>query len=148
LPVVRFIWGTCWNIPGVIAAVAERLEHFTPGGTPRRSWLRMRFLRVAESAPAPAPELPEEPGALTEVANELGDDPEADPEQLPMHEVIGDGGGGGDRLDLLAHRFYGNPGFWRVLAAFNGLDHGLELVPGTVLRIPTLAMVLRRLAGN
>ena len=148
VPIVRFIWGKGWNIPGVVAAVAERLEHFTAGGIPRRSWLRMRFLRVAEPAPPMPPECPEEPGDLVVAAEEIAADPAADPAELPVHEVIGDGEGGGDRLDQLAQRFYGNAGFWRVLAAFNGLDQALDLLPGTVLRIPTLAMVLRRLAGS
>lgn len=44
----RFIWGKCWNIPGVISAVAERLESFTPEGIPRRSWLRLRLIRMQE----------------------------------------------------------------------------------------------------
>jgi hypothetical protein len=47
-PIVRFLWGKAWNVPGVVVAVAERLERFTPGGTPQRSWLRMRLVRVAE----------------------------------------------------------------------------------------------------
>lgn len=46
----RFIWGKCWNIPGVISAVAERLESFTPEGIPRRSWLRLRLIRMQEQA--------------------------------------------------------------------------------------------------
>ncbi len=50
-PLVRFIWGKSWNIPGVILAVSERLEHFTPEGMPRRSWLRMRMLRANEPPP-------------------------------------------------------------------------------------------------
>jgi hypothetical protein len=108
----------------------------------------MRFLRVAEPGPPPVTTLPPNPDDLTQAAENLTTDPEADPEQLPMHEVMGDGDGGGDRLDLLAHRFYGNPGFWRVLAAFNRLDYTLRLKPGVVLRVPTLAMVLRRLANN
>jgi hypothetical protein len=148
VPIVRFIWGKGWNIPGVVAAVAERLEHFTAAGIPRRSWLRMRFLRVAEPAPPVPPECPEDPADLVVAAEEIDTDPDTDPAELPVHEVIGDGDGGGDRLDQLASRFYGNAGFWRVLAAFNHLDQGLDLVPGTVLRIPTLAMVLRRLAGS
>ena len=48
LPVVRFIWGKSWNVPGIVTAVAERLEAFSPGGEPGRSWLRMRMLRVSE----------------------------------------------------------------------------------------------------
>jgi hypothetical protein len=50
LPVVRFIWGKSWNIPGVVIAVAERLEQFSSTGVPNRSWLRMRFVRVGEPA--------------------------------------------------------------------------------------------------
>ena len=54
-PLVRLIWGKSWNIPGIVVAVAERLEHFTAAGVPRRSWLRLRLLRVeAPTAPAAA----------------------------------------------------------------------------------------------
>jgi hypothetical protein len=64
-PLVRFVWGKAWNFPGVVAAVAERLEHFGEQGAPRRSWLRMRLLRM-EPAPgaadAPGTE-PTPPGA-------------------------------------------------------------------------------------
>ena len=56
-PMVRFVWGKAWNIPGVVVAVAERLESFSADGTPGRSWLRMRLLRVAEP-PQPAPDAP------------------------------------------------------------------------------------------
>lgn len=51
-PRVRFIWGKAWNIPGVVVAVAERLEHFTAAGVPRRSWLRLRLLRSEETVAA------------------------------------------------------------------------------------------------
>lgn len=56
-PVVRFLWGKAWNVPGVVVAVAERLERFTPGGTPQRSWLRMRLVRVAEPRAGAADEV-------------------------------------------------------------------------------------------
>ena len=49
-PQVRFLWGTHWDIPGIVVAVAERLEHFTAGGVPQRSWLRMCLVRVNEPA--------------------------------------------------------------------------------------------------
>jgi hypothetical protein len=52
-PIVRFIWGKAWNIPGVIVAVAERLEHFTPAGVPQRSWLRLRMWRTPETDSRP-----------------------------------------------------------------------------------------------
>src|SRR5690349_5396755 len=37
--VVRFVWGKAWNVPAVVAAVAERFEAFGPDGAPRRSWM-------------------------------------------------------------------------------------------------------------
>src|SRR5262249_52942908 len=46
VPLVRFVWGKCWNVLGVVTAVAERLEYFTAEGAPQRSWLRMRLVRV------------------------------------------------------------------------------------------------------
>jgi hypothetical protein len=52
-PLVRFIWGKSWNVPGLVAAVAERLEQFSPTGIPRRSWLRLRLLRVDEPPAQP-----------------------------------------------------------------------------------------------
>ena len=49
-PLVRLVWGKSWNIPGIVTAVAERLEYFTETGVPRRSWQRMRLHRVKEPA--------------------------------------------------------------------------------------------------
>ncbi len=49
LPLVRFVWGKTWNIPGYVTALVERLEAFTPEGVPQRSWLRLRFLRADEA---------------------------------------------------------------------------------------------------
>jgi hypothetical protein len=44
----------------------------------------------------------------------------------------------GDRLDLLAHRVYGDPSHWRLIARANGVRHPLRLREGQVLIIPTL----------
>lgn len=54
-PLVRLIWGKSWNIPGIVVAVAERLEFFTPSGVPQRSWLRLRLLRMAAPVPRQRP---------------------------------------------------------------------------------------------
>ncbi|MCI4065777.1 hypothetical protein MRQ36_25745 [Micromonospora sp. R77] len=51
-PLVRLVWGKTWNVPGVIVAVAERFDAFTLTGSPRRSWLRLKLVRVAENAEA------------------------------------------------------------------------------------------------
>ena len=50
LPFARFIWGKAWNVRGVVAAVSERLEHFSQGGVPQRSWMTMRFLARPRNA--------------------------------------------------------------------------------------------------
>jgi hypothetical protein len=57
----RFLWSKEWNVPGVVAAVAERFECFLPNGAPQRSWLRMLFVRVNDGAPARGDRLAETP---------------------------------------------------------------------------------------
>ncbi len=134
LPIARLIWGKQWNVPGVVAAVAERLESFTAGGMPRRSWLRLRFLRVAEpeedeTSSAPDPE---------DVADLDFSDDETD--AMPVHQVVGDDGDG-DRLDNLAYLYYGDAGFWRLLAHGNDLEDPQDLSGGQVLRVPPASAV-------
>lgn len=139
-PLARFVWGKAWNIPGVVTAVAERLEYFTAVGVPRRSWLRLRMLRVVESAtdavggaisaPALPEELPQQPPAtLTEqaISHELtGGLPLAD-DQAPIAE---------ERLDELAFRYYGDASLWRLLAWVNGIADPLRLEAGERIDVP------------
>jgi hypothetical protein len=135
-PVVRFVWGKSWNIATVVVCVAERFEQFTPGGIPRRSWVRMRLLRCSVSndgddrpAPAASTWQGESPALAAHVA----------PEDLPIHDVEGGGGGGQtERIDQLAHRYYGDASLWRELAAFNGIDDPARIAPGTPLMVPPL----------
>jgi hypothetical protein len=131
-PVVRFLWGKSWNIPGVVTAVAERLEHFTPDGAPTRSWLRMRFVRVNESAAAEA----STPQAGTPIS------PGAGPEIEVVHQVVGGGSdapGSGERLEDIAFLYYGDPSVWRLIAEANDIVDPSSVAPGTVLRIPASA---------
>jgi hypothetical protein len=128
-PLARFVWGKSWNIPGVVAAVAERFESFTPGGSPRRSWLRMRFLRVTE----PTPPLRESSSSPRDFALAL-EGLSVPPEQMRVHEVSS-----GQRLDQIAHQYYGDASFWRFLAVFNGLNDPGHLPPGYPLQIPPLS---------
>ncbi len=141
------LWGK-WSFPGVVTAVAERLEYFTPDGTPRRSWLRMRLLRVIESAlqepnvtpsllasgfvqslPSPA-ELVQETLATADAA-------------VQVHETIGSGPGEededysiGERLDQLAFQYLGDASRWRELAIFNNIDDPMCIRSGLLLEIP------------
>jgi hypothetical protein len=136
LPLVRFIWGKHWNLPGVIAAVAERLDRFTAGGAPQRSWLRLRMLRVDPEVPqTPAPPtqpiLPPAPG--------MGVPPVPPPARL--HTVLGagpDADPASERLDVLAQRHFGHPAGWRLIAAANGVPDPLRMRPGQTLRLPLI----------
>lgn len=137
LPVVRFIWGKAWNIPGVVTAVAERLEQFTTSGAPQRSWLRMRFVRIADSANT---ELPESTAVRT--MEDLPEEDELSPEDVNFHEVQGtgedeEGGGHSERLDEMATAQYGDPGWWRVIARFNDIDDPWSIEPGRTLMLPS-----------
>jgi hypothetical protein len=77
-PLVRFIWGRFWNIPGVIMATAERLEDFTAEGAPRRAWVRLRLARVADGPVQQIPVL------------------QPTPDELPAPDNMGEGSGLGD----------------------------------------------------
>jgi hypothetical protein len=143
LPLVRFVWGKSWNIPGIVAAVAERFDRFAPTGVPERSWMRMRFLRVNEN-PQPEPAFggaggalgaerpPIDLGAIENLAVPEG--------SVQVHETKGGSseGGPGERMDQLSYRYYSDPGLWRIIAIFNRILDPLHLLPGLLLRIPPL----------
>jgi hypothetical protein len=136
VPVVRFIWGKAWNVLGVVTATAERLESFTPSGAPQRSWLRMRLIRVSDTAPGEASSL-SSPLPLADFA----DGASVDPADLNFHQVQGtgddpEGGLGSERLDEIATARYGDPAWWKVIASFNNIDNPWNIPPGLVLAIP------------
>ena len=152
LPLARFIWGKSWNIPGVVAEVAERLEWFTPEGLPRRSWLRVRMLRVAESQSRPQSNRLSSPaiepdsdapaavgrGASAGTSSASAARSAADAGGGRIHEVIGDSGEGGSSEPLynIASRQGRPPSWWRVIAEQNGIDDPLRIAPGTQLQVP------------
>ncbi len=127
-PTVRFLWGTSWNLPGVVAAVSERLEHFTREGKPHRSWLRLRLLRVAV-AEEPEPVEPTAPPLDREEARQR-----LAGSELITHEPVG-GDRGGERLDQIAAERFGHPGYWSLLAEINDLHDPLRPA-GQPLRVP------------
>ena len=145
-PLVRLVWGKAWNLPGVISAVAERFDAFGATGVPRRSWLRLKLLRVAEpadaavagyddelSAAAGAGPVPAAGGAVQAVGD--------GGEQGGGTGVAGEAGGGGYsgvRFDLLATEALGGPFHWRALAEHNHIADPLQVPPGAVLAVPPL----------
>jgi hypothetical protein len=154
-PLVRFVWGKSWNILGVVAAVAERVEFFTASGAPRRSWLRMRLLRVDDTAARQA-SVPARAAAIPQV----GPGTPVPAAQLRVHQVLGgrgqrssaagssgrfdpSRGGAAERLDEIAHREYGDPRYWRVIASLNNIEDPLHIPQGQVLSVPTLSALER-----
>jgi hypothetical protein len=53
----------------------------------------------------------------------------------------------GERLDSLAGRFFGNGGFWWIIAAASGIGWGLQVPPGTRLIIPSNLAQIEALVG-
>lgn len=135
-PVARFVWGKSWNIRGLVASMAERLEQFDALGNPGRSWLRMRFLRV--------PEPPHRAGAAEDVTLEgptLPLLPEPSPtDRGEPQELVpapsGEGGSDAALLPELAFRYFGNAQNWRRIAWSSGVDDPIQVAPGTPLRVP------------
>ncbi|SCG45616.1 hypothetical protein [Micromonospora halophytica] len=132
-PLVRLVWGKTWNVPGVIVAIAERFDAFGLTGSPRRSWLRLKLVRVAEAADE----------AREGFADELA--AASTPTAAPGSAVVatGDGsatpGHSGVRFDLLAHDALGSPLRWRLLAEHNRITDPLAVPAGTTLAVPPLA---------
>ena len=139
-PLARVLWGKALNLLGVVGSVAERLEQFDATGTPGRSWLRLKMIRVPErAAPPPSPAAP-----ATLTGGVAG--PVPLPGEQQVHEVLGGGarpdegdGPTGERLDSLAARYYGGRSdLWRLIAAANDLGEPPWVDPGRLLVIPPL----------
>jgi hypothetical protein len=142
IPVVRFVWGKVWNELGIVAAVAERLESFTPDGAPQRSWLRMRFLKTEDDTAAQSSSL-----GTDLSSDQLPDEEDVSPNELRFHQTKGageqgeDSGSSAERLDEMATSYYGNPAWWRVIANFNNIDDPNMVTAGDRLMIPPASSV-------
>ncbi len=133
-PLVRLVWGKSWNVPGVIVAVAERFDAFSIGGAPRRSWLRLKLVRVAEDATQAQAGFEEDLAAAST--------PKVTPGTAVMATGDGDSqpGYSGVRFDLLANDALGSPLRWRLLAEHNRLANPFDVQPGTALSVPELGL--------
>lgn len=138
-PLARFVWGKAWNIPGIVVAVAEKLEYFTAQGVPRRSWLRMRFLRAEERASTSSSAASRSP-SLESIP--------LDQNLIQRYRVSGGGSGesevrlsSAERLDEIADRYYGDPSLWRLLADFNGIDDPTHIPDGLSLKVLPLSVL-------
>lgn len=139
VPPVRMVLGKKWNMLAVVESLAERFERFDASGTPGRSWLSMRLIRIPDpNPPAADTTVPVTiPDAATAAAAALVPD--------ALHTVVGagpaaDGGSpaGGETLPELAARYFGGrSALWRWLADVNLLDDVVWPEPGHDLLIPS-----------
>lgn len=133
---VRFIWGKSWNVPGVVIAVAERLERFDADGVPQRSWLSLRLRRVEEQSDTGAP--PRQPTTpqfeIDSSGSGGGASPDTDLDSVTL--PVDTEGFALDRLDQVAAEYYGDPSLARSIADYNDLDDMLRFGEGDRLRLP------------
>ncbi len=119
----RFMWGK-WNIPGVISAAAERLESFSPQGIPRRSWLRLRLIRMQEQ-----PHFPPHENELWSPVENQATDVFTDELNIPATENFSPASqsdfsnaatetleNSNERIDLSAYHITGDSSRWRDIA--------------------------------
>ena len=155
-PLVRFVWGKSWNILGVVTAAAERVEYFTASGAPRRSWLRLRLVRVDETPLRQSAQAQRTRTSLPQIPAGA----RIPPEQVRVHEVVGgtprratspvpgarSGSGPGrpaERLDEIAHREYGDPRHWRTIATLNNVSDPLRIPEGLRLLVANRSVLER-----
>lgn len=148
-PLVRFVWGRSWNVPGVIVALAERFDQFDLEGVPQRSWITLRFRRVSEPGVDAQPVARSVAPALTPEQVEAATSATGDVEPAARLAVLGATGerDGSANLPLMAWQTLGDPGLWRVLALRNDLDDPLAVPAGAILDVPPRATLLAALAG-
>jgi nucleoid-associated protein YgaU len=116
-PWVKFTWGTFTTVSffGYIEDVQATYSLFDPDGTPLRATCGITITEAA------GPVLGQNPtsGAL---------------HARRVHRLVS-----GDSLESLAHREYGDPTAWRIIAQANGIDDPTRLPVGAQLLIPSAA---------
>ncbi|MEM7077154.1 MAG: hypothetical protein AAF513_00875 [Pseudomonadota bacterium] len=128
---VRLIWGKAWNVRGVIASVAERLERFDVAGRPSRAWLRLQMLRIPESEEITQGEV------VPPDAETPSDLEAADMSLVHAPAEVPDAPLASGRADEVAARYYGDPSRWRLVAWANDIDDPSRVEPGRSLIIPS-----------
>jgi nucleoid-associated protein YgaU len=121
-PILTFIWGTNPALDGFQAylkSVSAKYTLFKPNGTPTRATANITL----EEAPADPKKQNPSSGAI---------------QGRSVHVVRE-----GDSLTSIAFQEFDDPGLWRGLAAFNGIDDALRVKPGARILIPTLDEALR-----
>ena len=113
-PLVVLHWGDVKSFAGFVTSVQAKYTLFTGKGTPIRATCNLSLEEM------PGDPLKQNPtsGSLTLTS---------------VRTVVA-----GDSLASIAYREYGDPGMWRPLAAFNGIDDPLRLRLGSSVLLPVV----------
>ncbi|MEJ3746407.1 peptidase M23 [Actinomycetes bacterium KLBMP 9797] len=113
-PWVKFTWGQFQTVSfySYVSQVNATYTLFTGNGTPLRATCALTLVEI--SGPKPG----QNPTSGSRSARRV-------------HRVVH-----GDSLPLLAHREYGDPTVWRIIAEANDVDDPLRIRPGTELLLP------------
>lgn len=111
-PEVSFFWGE-FHFQGVITTISQTLTLFNPSGTPIRAKVKLTMEKTTSpnQQPRQNPTSGAKPGRVHIVSE-------------------------GDRLDLIANKYYKKPKMWRFIADQNDIDNPRQLTRGMVLTIP------------
>ena len=121
-PHVTFKWGEVPSFKAACTSLTITFQLFDMNGTPIRADVKLALKQV-EPAPTSSSNSTSRPTNPT-TRSDGG---------LGVH-VVRDG----DSLHSIAHRSYGDPGRWRLIAEANGIDNPLHLRRGTALDLPRI----------
>jgi Contractile injection system tube protein/LysM domain len=121
-PHVTFKWGDVPSFKAACTSLTITFQLFKPNGTPIRADVKLALTQVepASSASSNSASRPTNPTTRSDGG-------------LGVH-VVRDG----DSLQSIAHRNYGDPNRWRLIAEANGIDNPLHLRRGAPLDLPRI----------
>jgi nucleoid-associated protein YgaU len=113
-PLVVLHWGKISSFPGFVTSVSAKYTLFSSDGTPIRA---LCSVSIEEMPDEPWRQNPTSGGRAVRRAHRLVD---------------------GDTLASVAFAEYGDPGLWRAVAAYNGIDDPMRLRRGSALLLPPI----------
>ncbi len=111
-PYLRFQWGESRYFKCVLESYTIKHTLFSKSGAPMRAEVNLTLKEVLDALPGTNPTSGGQGGEHAHVVR------------------------AGDTLHSIATAYYGRPGLWRGLAAFNGIDDPSRLGAGAVVAIP------------
>ena len=121
-PLVTFQWGEMIPFKAACTSLTIAFQLFKPNGTPIRADVKLALTQAEAATSASSKSSGKKTNPTTRSEGGLG-----------VHLVRD-----GDSLQSIAHKTYGDPGRWRLIAEANGVDNPLHLRRGVSLNLPRL----------